>query len=248
MHIYGIHPTEELLQTVPEQIYAIYSDDPYASKLERVRELVHAQGMSLKQASRDELDRMAEGGNHQGIVIETRPFQYVGLGDLLSATADKRCACLLVLDQIQDPHNLGAILRSAAAMGVDGAIIPKDRAAGVTAAVVRASAGQALRVPVAQITNVARTLDELKENGWWAAGAMVDETSTALWDMDFEMKTALVMGSEHQGIRRLVGEKCDFKVHIPMAAGVESLNVAAATSVMLYEVRRQWERSGEATR
>ncbi|QDG52499.1 23S rRNA (guanosine(2251)-2'-O)-methyltransferase RlmB [Persicimonas caeni] len=244
MHIYGVHPSEELLRTAPDQIYEIYAADPYASKLEDVREMVKTLGLRLQQASYDELDRMAEGGNHQGIVIQTRPFEYVALGDLLDATADASRACVLVLDQIQDPHNLGAILRSSAAMGVDGVIIPKDRAAGVTAAVVRASAGQALRVPVARITNIARTLDELKEHGWWTAGAMLGEHTTDLWDMDFEMKTALVMGSEHQGIRRLVGEKCDFKVRIPMAAGVESLNVASAASIMLYEVRRQWATGG----
>lgn len=240
MHIYGIHPTEELLRTAPDQIYTIFAADPSASKLDDVRTLATSLGLSLQQASYDELDRMAEGGNHQGIVIQTRPFEYVGLDAVLHATKDAGRACVLVLDQIQDPHNLGAILRSAAAMGVDGVIIPKDRAAGVTAAVVRASAGQALRVRVARITNVARTLDELKDQGWWTAGAMLGEHTTDLWDMDFQMKTALVMGSEHQGIRRLVGEKCDFKVRIPMAAGVESLNVASAASILLYEVRRQW--------
>ena len=240
MHIYGVHPTEELLKTAPDQIYEIYAEDPYASNLEDVRTMVKTLGLGLQQASRDELDRMAEGGNHQGIVVQTRPFEYVALGDLIEATAEARQACVLVLDQIQDPHNLGAILRSSAAMGVDGVIIPKDRAAGVTGSVVRASAGQALRVPVARITNVARTLDELKEHGWWTAGAMAGDHSTDLWEMDFDMKTALVMGSEHQGIRRLVGEKCDFEVRIPMAAGVESLNVASAASILLYEVRRQW--------
>lgn len=240
MYIYGIHPSEELIKTTPDQIDAIYCADPHAGKLEDVRTLVETLGLRLRHASQGDLDRMAEGGNHQGIVVKTRPFEYATLANLLGKTRDAKRACVLVLDQIQDPQNLGAILRSAAAMGVDGVIIPKDRAAGVTAAVVRASAGQALRVPVICITNVARTLDELKDEGWWTAGAAAAEHSTDLWDMDFDMKTALVMGSEHQGIRRLVGEKCDFHVRVPMAAGVESLNVASAASVLLYEVRRQW--------
>jgi 23S rRNA (guanosine2251-2'-O)-methyltransferase len=240
MYIYGVHPTEELLKTAPDQIQAIYCKDPHSGKLDEVRTLVETYGMSLKEASQGDLDRMAEGGNHQGIVLRTRPFEYATMEYVLSQTDDASQACVLVLDQIQDPQNLGAILRSAAAMDVDGVIIAKNRAAGVTGAVVRASAGQALRVPVVCITNVARTLETLKDEGWWTAGAAASQPSTDLWDMDFDMKTALVMGSEHQGIRRLVAEKCDFHVRVPMAAGVESLNVASAASIMLYEVRRQW--------
>jgi 23S rRNA (guanosine2251-2'-O)-methyltransferase len=240
MYIYGVHPSEELIKTSRDQVDAIYCADPHSGKLDEVRALAETHGLRLEHASKSELDRMAEGGNHQGIVVKTRPFEYATLEYLLSQTKDAKRACVLVLDQIQDPQNLGAILRSAAAMGVDGVIIPKDRAAGVTASVVKASAGQALRVPVACITNVARTLDTLKDEGWWTAGASAEAQSTDLWDMDFNMKTALVMGSEHQGIRRLVGEKCDFHVRVPMAAGVESLNVASATSILLYEVRRQW--------
>jgi 23S rRNA (guanosine2251-2'-O)-methyltransferase len=246
MYIYGVHPSEELLRTAPDQVHAIFSTDPNSGKLEEVRSLVETYGLRLRHASQGDLDRMSEGGNHQGIVVQTRPFEYATLEYVLSKTKDASRACVLVLDQIQDPQNLGAILRSAAAMGVDGVLIPKDRAAGVTGAVVRASAGQALRVPVVCITNVARTLDELKDEGWWTAGAAAGENSTDLWEMDFDMKTALVMGSEHEGIRRLVAEKCDFHVQVPMAGGVESLNVASAASVLLYEVRRQWA-SIEAT-
>lgn len=245
MHIYGTHPTEELLKVAPDQIEAIYCDDPYAKRFEEVRRLVEASGLRLEEAARSRLDELSEGGNHQGIVVVTRPFRYAKLGELIDATEDEKRACLLVLDQIQDPHNLGAILRSAAAMGVDGAIIPKDRAAGVTGAVVRASAGQALRVPVARVTNITRTLEELKEHHFWAAGAAADQEASDLWQTDFRKKIALVMGGEHGGMRRLVGETCDFWVRIPMAAGVESLNVASAASIMLYEVRRQWSEAAE---
>ncbi|MFP4601001.1 MAG: 23S rRNA (guanosine(2251)-2'-O)-methyltransferase RlmB [Persicimonas sp.] len=244
MNIYGIHPAEELLKVAPDKIEKIYVDDPYASRLEAVRELVERYDMTLEEVSSHELDRIAEGGNHQGIVVRTTPFRYAKLADLLDETAEASRACALVLDQIQDPQNLGAILRSAAAMEVDAVIIPKDRAAGVTAAVVRASAGQALRVPVAQITNVARTLETLKESGWWTVGAIAGEGSQDIWEIDLDMKTALVMGSEHQGVRRLVGERCDFQARIPMATAVDSLNVASAASIFLYEVRRQWARKG----
>lgn len=245
MHIYGTHPTEELLKVASDEIEAIYCEDRYAQRFQEVRRLVEAYGLQLQETSRSRLDELSEGGNHQGIVVVTKPFRYAKLGDLIEATADEKRACLLVLDQIQDPHNLGAILRSAAAMGVGGAIIPKDRAAGVTGAVVRASAGQALRVPVAQVTNITRTLVELKEHRYWVAGAAADEEASDLWQTDFQKKIALVMGGEHGGMRRLVGETCDFWVRIPMAAGVESLNVASAASMMLYEVRRQWSEATE---
>jgi 23S rRNA (guanosine2251-2'-O)-methyltransferase len=244
MHIYGVHPTEELLRTVPDRIEAVYCDDPYASRLEEVRGLVERYGMQLEEAPTDELERMSKGGNHQGIVVKTRPFSYVGLDELIDATEAADRACVIVLDQIQDPQNLGAILRSAAAMEVDGVIIPKDRAAGVTGAVVRASSGQAFRVPVAQITNVTRTLEALKEERYWTVGATAGRDSQPVWDIDFDMKTALVLGSEHRGLRRLVAETCDLRAHIPMAAGVESLNVASASSIMLYEIRRQWAKLG----
>lgn len=240
MYIYGVHPVEELLISVPDKVQKILCEDPALAKFSRVCELADARGLALGRADVRELDRLTDGGNHQGIAVQTRPFEYDSLHNLIDLTANLPRACILILDQIQDPQNLGAILRSAAAMGVHGVLIPKNRAAGVTPAVVRASAGQALKVRVALVTNIARALDELKENGWWAVGSVVGPGSRDLWQIDFDMKTALVLGSEHQGLRRLVGEKCDFKAHIPMQLGVESLNVASAASIMLYEIRRQW--------
>lgn len=239
MHIYGLHPVEELLSVAPDRVAKVYASDPGSQGMETIRRLVAPLEVVIEPADDARLDELAHGGNHQGVVVEATPFQYIALDDLIERTSDQSRACIVVLDQVQDPQNLGAILRSAAAMGVDGVIIPKDRAAGVTGAVVRASSGQAYRVPVAQITNVARTVDRLKEHGYWSVGADMDEESQEVWDIDFDMKTALVIGGENEGIRRLVSEKCDFHARIPMEAGVESLNVASAATVIFYEIRRQ---------
>lgn len=238
MYIYGVHPAEEMLQNRPDRVLNIYSARPDAANLEQVRELAEKRGLPLQQTDPSRLDELAENGNHQGIVLETAPFNYVHLDGLLEKLGDRRRACFVILEAVQDPGNLGAILRSAAAMGVDAVLLPKDRAASITASVVRASAGMAYSVPVARITNVARTLVTLRDHGFWAV-ASVAEGGQDVWEIDFDMRTALVLGGEHGGIRRLVAETCDFRARIPMASGVESLNVASAASIFLYEVRRQ---------
>lgn len=240
MYIYGIHPVEELLSGAPEKIRELIFEDPEAAKFADIRALAERRGLAFRGADARELDRVAEGGNHQGVAARTTPFEYDSMENILQLTAAEKRACVLLLDQVQDPQNLGAILRSAAAMGVTAVFIPKHRAAGITPAVVRASAGQALKVRVALVTNIARAIDKLKDNGWWAAGSVLGQSSTPPWQVDFDMKVALVMGSEHQGLRRLVAKKCDFHLEIPMYSAVESLNVASAASILLYEIRRQW--------
>lgn len=239
MLIYGIHPVEEVLERAPSMAKRLFVsaslDHP---QFARIQALIGEENIPVVRCDGKELDEMAKGGNHQRVVLETGPFPYVELSALIEATADKSRACLLVLEQIQDAGNLGAILRSAAAMGVDGVIIPKDRAAQVNETTIRASAGLAMSVPVTMVTNVARTLAELKEHGYWAVGAVLEDAQD-LWTMDFDLKCALVMGGEHQGIRPLVEKACDFRVRIPMESTTESLNVASATAVFLYEMRRQ---------
>ncbi len=238
MYIYGIHPAEEMLRNRPDRVLNIYCARTDASNLEQIRALAEKGRLNLVQTDPSKLDELAENGNHQGIVLETAPFNYLHLDSLLEKLGDRKRACFVILEAVQDPGNLGAILRSAAAMGVDAVLLPKDRAASITAAVIRASAGMAYSVPVARITNVARTLVTLREHGFWAV-ASVAEGGQDVWEIDFDMRTALVLGGEHGGIRRLVAETCDFRARIPMASGVESLNVASAASIFLYEVRRQ---------
>lgn len=228
--VYGIHPVEELLRAAPDAVLRVLVDRPDRLTVDA--------DVPVETVSTDELDRLTGGGNHQGVAAETAPFRYTALEDILVATAEATTACVLLLDQVQDPQNFGAILRSAAAFGVDAVVITKDRACPVTPTVIRASSGLAYRTPVVRITNLARTLEALAEEGFWGVATVMDG-ETDLWEMDFVMKTALVLGGEGTGIRRLVEERCDFRARIPMHPGVESLNVSVAAAVCLYEVARQ---------
>ena len=239
MQVYGVHPVEELLEVAPEVVEALHYD---RRGIDRLRDVIHearALGITCWESESNQLDGLAEGGNHQGVVAETHGFEYTPLDDIIDVTEDRSQAGVLILDQVQDPRNLGAMIRSAAAMDFNGAILPKDRAAGVTPTVVRTSAGCAFRLPIACVTNIARSMETLKEAGYWAVGTR-QEASPA-WEIDFDMKTALVMGGEHEGMRRLVDDTCDLHASIPMAPGIDSLNVASAASVLFYEVRRQWD-------
>lgn len=237
MIIFGVHPVEEILNTAPDAVRRIMSSRLDAAELAAIRQVCEARGVWVQSVRKDELDQLAE-GNHQGVVAELHGFNYGHLPTVLDRLGDAPWARIVVLDQVQDPQNLGAILRSSAGLGVDAVIIPKDRAAAITSTVIRASAGLAFRVPVVQVTNIARTLEELKEVNFWTVGTFMDNATPA-WDLDFRMRTALVLGSEHKGVRPLVEKKCDFRVSIPMDEGTESLNVATAASILLYEIKRQ---------
>lgn len=235
--IFGVHPVEEILAAAPQAVRSIMCSRVDAVELATIRQHCEARGIWVQAVKKEELDNLAE-GNHQGVVAELHGFNYGHLPTVLDKIGDSPLARIVVLDQIQDPQNLGAILRSSAGLGVDAVLIPKDRAAAITATVIRASAGLAFRVPVIQVTNIARTLEELKEVNFWTVGTFMDN-ATPCWDMDFRMRTALVLGSEHKGVRPLVEKKCDFRVSIPMGDGTESLNVATAASILLYEIKRQ---------
>jgi 23S rRNA (guanosine2251-2'-O)-methyltransferase len=186
---------------------------------------------------RTELDRMAGSGSHQGVVAVTSKKQYNDLDDLIGA---KRAdySLIVVLDGVEDPHNLGAILRTADATGADGVVIPERRAAGITGTVVKSSAGASEHLPVAKVTNIARTLEDLKAKGVWVVG--LDERGKQNYDaVDYKMDCAIVLGTEGKGLHDLVARKCDFLVSIPMLGKVSSLNVSVAAGVVLYEVVRQ---------
>jgi 23S rRNA (guanosine2251-2'-O)-methyltransferase len=186
---------------------------------------------------RPELDRMAGTGSHQGVVAVTSSKQYNDLDDLIAAKRGDH-ALLVVLDGIEDPHNLGAILRTADAAGADGVVIPERRAAGITGTVVKSSAGASEHLPVAKVTNIARTLEDLKAQNIWTVG--LDERGPQSYDsLDYNMDCALVLGAEGKGLHDLVARKCDFLVSIPMLGKVPSLNVSVAAGVVLYEVVRQ---------
>jgi 23S rRNA (guanosine2251-2'-O)-methyltransferase len=186
---------------------------------------------------RVDLDRMAGTASHQGVVAVTSSKQYDDLDDLIAAKRGDH-ALLVVLDGIEDPHNLGAILRTADAAGADGVVIPERRAVGITGTVVKSSAGASEHLPVAKVTNIARTLEDLKAQNIWTVG--LDERGAQSYEsLDYNMDCAVVLGAEGKGLHDLVARKCDFLVSIPMLGKVPSLNVSVAAGVVLYEVVRQ---------
>src|SRR4029077_2327149 len=183
------------------------------------------------------LDRMAGNNAHQGVVAITSGKQYNHLDDVVAAKRG-RYSLVVVLDGIEDPHNLGAILRTADASGADGVVIPERRAAGVTATVTKASAGASEHLPIAKVTNISRALEELKAKDLWVVG--LDERGSQTYDaVDYQMHCAIALGAEGKGLHDLVRKHCDFLVSIPMLGLVPSLNVSVAAGVVLYEVVRQ---------
>jgi 23S rRNA (guanosine2251-2'-O)-methyltransferase len=200
-------------------------------------------GIPVRFLPRVELDRMARTASHQGVVAVTSSKAYVDLDDVLAAKRGEH-SLVVVLDGVEDPHNLGAILRTADACGANGVVIPERRAAGVTGTVAKASAGASAHLPVAKVTNISRTIEELKAKNLWIVG--LDERGKQSYDeVDYKMDCAVVLGAEGKGLHDLVSRKCDFLVSIPMLGEVPSLNVSVAAGVVLYEVVRQRRKKSE---
>ncbi|MDQ7059189.1 MAG: 23S rRNA (guanosine(2251)-2'-O)-methyltransferase RlmB [Ghiorsea sp.] len=208
----------------------------------RLNELIHLARKAKVRVSfapKEALERMAEGVPHQGVVAKMAAKGAVNFKDWLQAVAAQDEALVLILDQVTDPHNLGACIRTAEASGCVGVVIPKDNAADLHSPIVSKSACGALsRIPVLRVTNLARTMKDLQDAGFWISG-LAGEAETLIHDINFSGKNALVMGAEGEGMRRLVRESCDQLVKIPMPGKVESLNVSVATGVALFEVVRQ---------
>jgi len=202
-------------------------------------ELATARGVEIEYVSRTELERRAPGVNHQGAVLEIGPYPYADYDDLLAATRENPNALLLVLDSVQDPQNLGTLLRTAEAAGVTGVVLPEHRAVQVTPAVVNASAGAVEHLPVAVVTNLVRAVEQAKEAGAWVIAAEAVDDAVLPSSADLTGPLVLVVGSEGQGVSRLLRETCDLTVRIPLVGKVGSLNAATAGSILLYEVVRQ---------
>lgn len=198
--------------------------------------------VALAEVPREQIDRAVPGSNHQGVLLEAEPYPYVDGDDLLRAEVEGGPLYLL-LDQLQDPQNVGTLLRSAEAVGVTGVIIPEHRAAAITPAVVNASAGATEWLQIARVTNLARTLARLKERNVWVAGLEGVSGARPIDDADLRGALAIVVGSEGSGISRLVRESCDFLVRLPMHGQIGSLNAAVAGSIALYAVDRQRRRN-----
>jgi 23S rRNA (guanosine2251-2'-O)-methyltransferase len=238
--LYGLHAVNAVLLRAPERLLEIWlaqpRDDARTRELKRNAEIA---GVHVHAATADALMKLVGAVNHQGAVAAIRPLKPWDENDLAEAIKGLGdAALLLVLDGVTDPHNLGACLRTAEAAGVQALITPKDRSAGVDGVVRKVAAGAADFVPVASVTNLARTLDLLKRAGIWVVG-LDGEAEQTLFAADLKRPLALVLGAEGTGMRRLTRERCDFVVRIPMIGQVESLNVSVAAGVALFEARRQ---------
>ena len=237
-YIYGINAVGEALKARGRAFSWVgVAKERSDIRLKRVIEDCRKVGIPVKFLPRTELDEMAGTGAHQGVVAVTSSKQYSDLDDVVGAKRGEK-ALIVVLDGVEDPHNLGAILRTADAAGADGVVIPERRAAGVTGTVTKVSAGASEHLPIARVTNIARSLEDLKVHNIWTVG--LDERGSQTYDtLDYKMDCAIVLGAEGKGLHDLVAKKCDFLVSIPMLGKVPSLNVSVAAGVVLYEVVRQ---------
>jgi 23S rRNA (guanosine2251-2'-O)-methyltransferase len=239
MHIiYGINSVTEALKARGRAFEWVgMAKERHDLRLQRLIEDCRKVGIPVRFLQRTELDRMAGNASHQGVVAVTSAKQYNDLEDVIAAKRGKY-SLIVVLDGVEDPHNLGAILRTADAAGANGLVIPERRAAAVTGTVTKASAGASEHLPIAKVTNIARSIEDLKEHNIWTVG--LDERATQTYDaLHYDMDCALVMGGEGKGLHDLVKRKCDFLVSIPMLGKVPSLNVSVAAAVVLYEIVRQ---------
>jgi 23S rRNA (guanosine2251-2'-O)-methyltransferase len=236
--IYGINPVTEALKARGRAFEWVgVTKERHDLRVQRLVEECRRQGVAVRFLSRPEIDRMARTNSHQGVVAVTSSKQYSDLDDVLAAKRGKH-SLVVVLDGVEDPHNLGAILRTADAAGADGVVIPERRAAGVTPTVAKASAGASEHLAIARVTNISRTLEELKSKNLWVVG--LDERGGQSYEsVDYKMDCAVVLGAEGKGVHDLVRKKCDFLVSIPMLGNVPSLNVSVAAGVVLYEIVRQ---------
>ena len=234
--VYGFHAVSRRLQQAADSCLALYCSERRNPRLLELIELARKAGIEVRFENRAQLAERCGSDKHQGCVLEILEQQPIlSFADCLQSIDDS--SLLLVLDGVQDPHNLGACLRTADACGVDAVIIPKDRSVGLNATVRKVAAGAAETVPVIEVTNLVRCLKDLQQAGVWIYGTS-DSATTSLYQHDYHGALALVMGAEGRGLRRLTAEACDHLVRLPMLGRVESLNVSVATGVCLYEILR----------
>ena len=234
MRIYGINPVLEALRA--GRVTAIRVSTRADDRLTEIVGLATAQGIPVRRANGDELNRFSHRGSHQGVVADVRDQTTVGVEDLIAGA--RGAPLLVVLDQIEDPHNVGAIIRTVDAAGADGVVRQSRHAARLDGAAAKASAGAVSHVLVAEVVNIARALDALKGAGVWTVG-LAGDAPKRYDEIDFTLPTAVVLGAEGSGLRRLVRERCDWLASIPMRGHVESLNVSVAAGIVLFEAIRQ---------
>lgn len=232
----GVHPIREALLAGRPLDRVLIAKGAGGARLQEIIDLCRQRHVPIRFEPRNTLDRAANGANHQGIVAFGAQTQYARKDDVLETAQ-----LVVVLDGVEDPHNLGAIIRSANAAGADAVVIPERRAAPVTETVAKSSAGAIEYTPVVRVSNVNSTLEDLKKRGFWIYG--LDERGSERYDrVEYAVPTALVFGGEGKGMHQLVQKHCDFLVHIPMAGQISSLNVSVAAGVVMFEWRRQRDR------
>ena len=245
--IEGKRPVVEALRSGVPMEYVMMADNLRKDGLtEDIRRKARKANVPVKLASRKVMDGISQVENHQGVIAKAIPYQYAKIADILKA-ANRRAAdhdgaaLIMVLDHITDAGNLGAIARSAECVGASGIVIPNKRAARVTAATYKSSAGAISHIPVTQVANLVSTIERLKDEGFWVAAA-TEHASDLIWQSNLKGKIALVMGNEGEGVSRLVLENCDFGVKLPQVGEISSLNVAQASTACMYEwLRQNWE-------
>ena len=236
--IIGRNPVQEAIKSGREIDKIMVKKGEIEGSLRPIIKKARDMGIPVIEADRNKLDQIAEGGNHQGVIAYVAAHDYASLDDIFKNAENKGHApFIVILDKITDPHNFGSIIRTANCAGADGIIIPKRGNVGLNEVVAKTSAGAIEYVPVCKVTNIAQTIDALKDRGVWVAGA--EAGGDTMYKTDLKGSMALVIGSEGEGISRLVKEKCDFLVEIPMFGDVNSLNASVAAAVLMYEIVRQ---------
>ena len=231
--IFGINPVLEQLMADPGKLELVnLPKGPLRGQLGRIARLARDNKLRIVYVDRKTLNRMADGGTHQGVVAKVSEFKYARLNDIIT---DEKGTRIVVLDGVQDPHNLGAIVRTAVCAGVKGIIIPEVNAAGMTATAIKTSAGAASLAKVVRVKNLARTIEELQNKGFWTV-ALEADGEKAVKELDPDTNYALVFGSEGKGVRKLVRQKCDITAHIPMKNEFNSLNVSVSVGVVLFSL------------
>lgn len=241
-YIFGRKPIVEAIRS-GERIDHIYIQHGLKGQpVFEIQKLAKERGIRVSEISTDRLNALLPGKNTQGVVGVTTDIQYVDIDNIISKAKTSQYPLIVILDSIQDPHNVGAILRSAECAGADGIIITRHNSASVNDTVIKTSAGATSHLSICVVNNLAQSLDMLKENGFWIAGSYL-EGAKSYTEIDYKLPLALIVGNEEKGIRRLTADKCDFLVKIPMKGKIQSLNVSVATGILLFEINRQRDKN-----
>ncbi len=235
--IYGVHPVAEALRNGGKIERIVLLKGGKQGDIRAILEIATRRGIPVVYRDRESLNATAGTSHHQGVICIYEEYRYASIDNVLTNCKSRKNALILILDSITDPQNLGSLIRTALCFGATGLVIPENRAASVTPSVIKTSAGAALHLPIVRVVNISRTIDRLKEEGFWIYGTDAS-CGEDLHHLDYSSHAGLVMGSEGKGIRPLVRKKCDFLVSIPMTAAIDSLNVSVAGGIILYEMTR----------